>query len=127
MAEVYDACPDCGEEHGRNYDKPIRCDACCGHAQGYEAGHRAGVAEERAAVVAWLHGWCDRIGGAERPWDLGDEIAEGLHRAASPVRCLCGADWVATLPNGACRCWACFVVEIVDFAREDRSTCELRR
>jgi hypothetical protein len=42
------------------------------------------------------------------------EKARKPHR----VSCLCGAPWVAQLPNGACRCGACLVNEMDGFSDE---------
>ena len=82
----------------------------------------AGALKERAAIVAWL--WstpaADRLAAAT-------EIEQGLHLVPHRPRCLCGADWVVTLPNGACRCWACFLGEIGDYKDEGaRARCKLR-
>lgn len=34
---------------------------------------------ERAKVVAWLRGWSERVGGADLPPGLADEIEAGMH------------------------------------------------
>lgn len=47
-----------------------------------ERAQRQHARAERAAVVAYLRGWGQRIGGADEPSGLADEIEQGLHRRA---------------------------------------------
>lgn len=65
--------------------------------------------------------------------DIGEHVEWGRRIAAlddqwhERVRCLCGADWVAQAPNGACRCGPCLVAECDSMAGLDWSRVKWRR
>jgi hypothetical protein len=70
-------------EQARDYETyyHARAKKKIGRLEGQAAAAESrGAERERAAVVAYLRGWNERMGGAESPAALADEIEAGLHR-----------------------------------------------